>query len=730
MIKRIPVLILLVVFTVDLQAQEVRLIPGMKISSSTLFKKAAYLLNAPGDSTPVILIEGKNIVIDFNNAEILGNENQSRPDSFSGIAILIRNSSNVTIRNLKASGFKVALMATNVDYLTIENCNFSYNYRQRLNSTQEKEDVSDWMSFHNNEKDEWLRYGAGIYLRDCDSVRVMGCTITGGQNALMMTGCDDGLVYNNDFSFNSGVGIGLYRSNRNKILHNRVIFNVRGYSHNVYHRGQDSAGILVYEQSSNNIFFKNNVTHGGDGFFLWAGQSTMETGKGGCNDNLIMENDFSYAPTNGIEVTFSRNKILNNRIFGCDHGIWGGYSYETLINFNSFRDNRIAIAIEHGQHNDITHNLFAGDKEAIRLWSRASQPSDWGYAKFRDTRSAGYAILLNSFNNHGLVFNLSRTDSINIFDNTISEGIVNRYKLDSSVGHLDTFFLQSVYDDVLERQESGPAVPEISGAMNPFKGSGVFAGRDKILMTEWGPYDYRYPIIWQKNPVEKSDTLRFEILGPSGEWSIKGFKGVHGLSRRKGTFPASLTAIREKGAITDIAIELEYKGQGFTTVFGKKVPKGRASAFRFRKYFQPINWEVLFYSMDTAYHNPVATGQLFSMLERKAPFRTDTADRLEYAWWGGIRQGGLHHRQFITVSTGRVNLPRGEYEISLTWDDALRLYIDDSLVVNEWNPSLYKFDESPNRKIRVHLNGNHQFRVEHLELGGFATLNLKLRPAE
>lgn len=50
--------------------------------------------------------------------------------------------------------------------------------------------------------------------------------------------------------------------------------------------------MLVYEQSSANTFYKNNVTHGGDGFFLWAGQTTMDTGKGGCNDNLLLENDF------------------------------------------------------------------------------------------------------------------------------------------------------------------------------------------------------------------------------------------------------------------------------------------------------------------------------------------------------------------------------------------------------------------------------------------------------
>ena len=322
-------------------AQELPLVKGMKITKSTKIKKGTYKIDASAISgSSVITITGNDITIDFNNALLKGSNRKINPDEFFGVGIVIKNSKNVTIKNLKASGYKVALMATNSEKLTLENCDLSYNYRQHLNSTQEKEDISDWMSYHQNEKDEWLRYGAAIYLRGCNFVTIKNCKVTGGQNALMMTECNDGMIYNNDFSFNSGIGIGMYRSSRNSIMYNRIIFNVRGYSHGVYNRGQDSAGILVYEQSSNNLFYKNNVTHGGDGLFLWAGQTTMDSGKGGCNDNVIMRNDFSYAPTNGVEATFSRNTISYNRIFECDHGIWGGYSYESNINNNNFRNNQ------------------------------------------------------------------------------------------------------------------------------------------------------------------------------------------------------------------------------------------------------------------------------------------------------------------------------------------------------------------------------------------------------
>ena len=113
----------------------------------------------------------------------------------------------------------------------------------------------------------------------------------------------------------------------------------------------------------------------------------MDTGQGGCNDNIITGNDFSYAPTNGVEVTFSRNIIIDNRIFECDNGIWGGYSYQSTISNNKFRDNKRAIAIEHGQDNKISYNIFYRRQAGDQLWGRDQQPADWGYAKYRDTKS-------------------------------------------------------------------------------------------------------------------------------------------------------------------------------------------------------------------------------------------------------------------------------------------------------------------------------------------------------
>ena len=437
----------------------------------------------------------------------------------------------------------------------------------------------------------------------------------------------------------------MYRCNRNKVMYNKINFNVRGYSHGVYNRGQDSAGILVYEQSNNNFFYKNSVTHSGDGFFLWAGQTTMDSGKGGCNDNVIMSNDFSYAPTNGVEVTFSRNIIADNRIFECDYGIWGGYSYESNFSNNKFKDNRVDIAIEHGQQNKITYNIFYQDKEAIRLWARNEQPADWGYAKYRDTKSRDYAIAFNNFNNSQTILNVNHTNKINFFSNVYGK-YGQLFKKDSTVTNLDTTINQELYSEL--SADTTVSIPEVLKPNDPFKGAGKFAGRKNIMITEWGPYDFRSPIIWNTNPTDTIDTMKFDLIGPKGKWKIKNFKGVSAISAMKGEFPASITAQKIKGERTDISIEVEYIGSPITTPFGETIAAGKPYKFSFRKFFQPIDWEVNWYAFDST-TDPIKTGPLFPLNVKMTPFKTEKINELDYAWWGGIK-ADYQHEQFITVA--------------------------------------------------------------------------------
>ena len=216
----------------------------------------------------------------------------------------------------------------------------------------------------------------------------------------------------------------MWRASKNEIAHNKFDWCVRGYSHGVYDRGQDSAGILVFEQCSDNVFAYNSATHGGDGFFLYAGNETLEsTGKGGCNRNLLYRNDFSHAVANGIEATFSdANIFAENILDDCSqHGVWGLQLQHHDRDEPHREGHGGGISIEHGHDNWIEGNTIEECTAGVGLWE--NERSDFAakpYGKHQETRSLRNPILRNIFRKNRLAIDLRRTADTtirwNVFD--------------------------------------------------------------------------------------------------------------------------------------------------------------------------------------------------------------------------------------------------------------------------------------------------------------------------
>ena len=469
----LPLALLLgVVPPVPLPADTVVLSPGLVITRSVVVRPGEYRLSPnPGDSV-VIRIRGSGVVVDFAGAALIGAGPLDDPDVASGIGILVEGGHDITVRGGRIRGYKVGILARGVRNLTLAGNDVSYNWKPRLWSGLGHESLVDWLSFHQNEQDEWLRYGAGIYLDRVEGGEIRDNVGRQGMNGLLLVRSNRLRIWNNDFSFLSGLGIGLYRSSYNTIMHNRADWCMRGYVHGGYSRGQDSAALLLYEQSSNNVVAYNSMTHSGDGVFLWAGQSTMDTGRGGANDNLFFGNDFSFAAANAIEVTFSRNRMIGNRLEGSNYGIWGGYSYDSEIRANRFRGNETGVAIEHGQDNSITANRFDGERTAIRLWWNRIEPSDWGYPRHRDTRSRGYVIRGNHFGGHRVLLRAEHTTAVTFEQNRVGPvdslfvlaGDTTGFRSGTSLP--DTASTLGAWRPPLTDRAAPRPIP---GAMNPFR---------------------------------------------------------------------------------------------------------------------------------------------------------------------------------------------------------------------------------------------------------------------
>jgi parallel beta-helix repeat protein len=391
----------------------------------------------------------------------------------------------------------------------------------------------------------------------------------------------------------------------------------------------------------------------------------MDTGQGGSNDNLFYGNDFSHAPTNGIEATFSRNTFAHNRVEENWHGVWGGYSFDSLIVNNTFARNGEAIAIEHGQANVIAGNTFTNDEIGIRLWANERQDPNWGYPKNRDTRSRDYRIFGNSMTGVKTPMQVTRTENVA-----------------ETKGQLPLV-----------------AAPErLADGIDALLPQGARRGREFIIVDEWGPYDWRAPKLW---PAGRSDAspLRLRALGPQGKWTLQSVRGATA-SAKSGAIPGELTLTPAPGRIVDFAVTL-------------RDASGRR--FSYSRFFVPIEWSVRFFDASQRPYEPPD----MVVVSKQAPIKAETPDRLDYLSSRALAEG-LPNDNVAMVAEAVVELPKGSFTLRTISDDGVRVYVDDKLVIDRWDVHESIVDETPI------AGGRHRLRVEYFERTGWAELRVEV----
>jgi parallel beta-helix repeat protein len=477
--------------------------------------------------------------------ELRGATNGTPWDALRGIGIRIDGHKNVIIENAKIRGFKNGILATGADNLLVTDCDFADNYRQHLKSTREAESNDDWLFPHHNDQRKWHdEYGGAICIENATNVVIRRVQVRRGQNGILLDRVTDSAIYDNDCSFLSGWGLALWMSNGNKITRNAFDFCIRGHFEDVYNRGQDSAGILCFEQSSDNLFAENSATHGGDGFFGFAGHNAIgeswwnhqrevlraSTGKEdvdslikpepelerllsdrGCNRNILIANDLSYASAHGIELTFSEdNTIARNRVV--DNGIcgfWGGYSSHTLVVENDFARNggmaygseRGAINMEHASDNLILNNNFLNNKCAVQFW----WDNDGVLMRFpgvagNDRGVTGNVIAKNHFEvNRDVDFKRMGTKGRFVvlqMRDPSKKNLHQNFYIDNDVKLKHPLAVEFVLEDDVDVTRGGDVlkyqIPKYQplGINHPVGARRQLRDRRLILMDEWGPKEY------------------------------------------------------------------------------------------------------------------------------------------------------------------------------------------------------------------------------------------------
>lgn len=742
------------------------------ITQSCVVEIASAIVDTNQDG--VLHIEGDNITVRFTNGSALRGAAAGTPwNELRGVGIRIDARRNVTLQGLRVHGFKNAVVATRADGLVIDGGDYSDNYRQRLKSTPEAENGEDWLFPHNNDETKWRdQYGGAICVESSTNITVRNVRVRRGQNGIILDRVNDSAIYDNDCSFLSGWGLAMWRSSRNRVTRNAFDFCVRGHVEGVYNRGQDSAGILVFEQCNDNLVAENSATHGGDCFFGFAGHDAIgekwmrgerdrlrkETGKKdvddlikvpaelaasmshlGCDRNLLIQNDFSYSPAHGIEMTFSEgNQIVRNRLVeNAICGVWGGYSSGTLIVGNEFIGNggmaygleRGAINMEHAAGNVIVKNQFLNNKCGIHLW----WDDDGALLKYPGVAGTEKGVVGNVIAGNRFEINAEVP-----FRNLRKDAKLILVQLrDSARGHVSSnlYFANDVrlaHPQAVEYDGKPELAPLKSGAMpdvripkyralgrnRPVGARKALRGRDQIVMDEWGPWDHESPLV--RPSKAGSGEHSFEVLGLRAAPAVRVLEGDVAIEQSARPGPVATNArkivVRARSGVTGYHVRIEAGD------FQKDL-RGTIIAAEWQVSFFP--WKV----------DPREDLDGWRKLAMGADARSVVLPRIDFPFgMGGPRdlklsdeltRSGPDGNHFGLIARTSLKLPKGRWRFRTNSDDGVRVLVNGTPVIENWTWHVPTNDEGVFEQAAEMAV---PIAVEYFEIDGLAALRLDIEP--
>jgi len=272
-----------------------------------------------------LVVRASHVTIDGNGATLIGTGTSGDLNSLekAGIGVSIEGVRNVVLKNLTVRGFATGLVVRDAESLVVEGCNFSDNYH--------------------NPKHGWgeLPARGGILMERVKWSVVRQTKANRVWDGLHLVDSDENLIEDNDFSFCSNTCAKLWHSRSNRFLGNNLSYGIRidraaGEVH-----ARDSTSVLIETGSDGNYWFRNDVTHGGDGIFIRVLNGWVSTG------NVFVENDTSYANNNCVESWSPGNTFIRNKANHGSYGFWMGGSDGSVLIGNEAGYN----GLTNGYHN-------------------------------------------------------------------------------------------------------------------------------------------------------------------------------------------------------------------------------------------------------------------------------------------------------------------------------------------------------------------------------------------
>jgi hypothetical protein len=415
-------------------------------------------------------------------------------------------------------------------------------------------------------------------------------------------------------------------------------------------------------------------------------------------------------------MTFSfGNRIIANRfVENAICGIWGGYSQETLVALNVFKRNgssgygleRGGVNIEHGSGNAIRENQFEANAAGVHLWTDddgALLRTPWAQKNHRG--STDNVVALNGFNADRVGVHLRATGRTVASGNTF-EDVGDPLKVEGGEG--------------LTEGDPGPlaAVPAYVafGSTRPVGARANLAGRQSIVMGEWGPWDHESVMVRQLDRA--GGVHRYEVWGAPD--SLTAEKSSDGISVSLEATEAGPVLVRVSAGPGVHPYEVALKGAGIDRML--------------RGTLVGSEWTVRFFPWTVDPRESIDEWRAESYGPHS---RSVTLDGVRLAYrHGGPRELGLvadfgdaeiGKDRFGTIATTSVPLKPGLWRVRTLSDDGVRVLVDGQAVIDNWTWHAPTRDTG---EFSLDQDRVVQITIEHFELDGFAVLEFEIERAE
>ena len=230
--------------------------------------------------------------------------------------------------------------------------------------------------------------------------------------------------------------------------------------------------------------------------------------------------------------------------------------------------------------------------------------------------------------------------------------------------------------------------------------------RSAMIVDEWGPYDWRSPKLW---PVAGDSTravpLRLAVLGPPGSWREVTRRGVATLSASAGRVGDTLIVTPAPDSVGNWDVTLEYRGAATVSPRGTRRGAGQPYRFSYGRFEPSITWNVRF----------LTASDTFAV----------ALPRLDFMWYRPPASlARVPQEHWSLEATGNLDLPPGNYTLRTISDDAVRVWVDGALVIDDWDPHESKVDAVPLTA------GRHALRVEYRQVDGWVEVRVEILRGE